>query len=134
MAMNHKPNIKQCWKRAVVGINLTTGERHEWPSVSTAAEGCGMQASWFGHLLRGHQVANGWLCAYADYQDWVAERLEYLKRSGKYSMNKNKGKGSSTKGKVALRIDSRTVIFVWPEDATPEYAEQYRNKIKGIEK
>ena len=30
---------------------------------------------------------------------------------------------------VSLRIDSHTVIMVTPEKATPEYAEQYREKL-----
>lgn len=129
--MNTKPNKKTCYSRAVVGINLTTDERRQWPSVKTAAEGCGMQASWFTHLLRGHQPANGWLCAYEDEQDWFAERLDYFKRSGKFKRT-DPSKDKSMKGKVALRIDSRTVIYVTPDKATPEYAQQYLNKIKGI--
>lgn len=34
--------------------------------------------------------------------------------------------------KKAQRIDSRTVIYVTHDKATPEYAQQYLNKIKGI--
>lgn len=129
--MNTKPTKKTCYSRAVVGINLTTDERRQWPSVKTAAEGCGMQASWFTHLLIGHLPTNGWLCAYADEQDWVAEKLDYYKRSGKFKRT-DPTKSKSMKGKVALRIDSRTVIYVTPDKATPEYAQQYLNKIKGI--
>lgn len=33
--MNTKPNKKTCYSRAVVGTNLTTGERRKWPSVKT---------------------------------------------------------------------------------------------------
>lgn len=123
--MNKHPNKKRSWCRAVVGYNLTTGERHEWPSVKTAAEGCGMQASWFTVLLKQKRTTNGWLCAYADDEKSILGKLEYHMRSGKYAVNTN-AKGKGLKGKVALRIDSRTVIYVTPDKATPEYADEYR--------
>lgn len=75
--------------------------------------------------------ANGWLCAYADDQDWVADRIEYMKRSGKYTFNKNMRKASSSKGKVALRIDSRTVIYVDRKKANETYAEEYRKRLEA---
>lgn len=34
-------------------------------------------------------------------------------------------------GKVPLKLDSRTVILVRPEDATPEYADRYRARVEG---
>ena len=127
---NPNPTIKTCWKRAVVGVNLTTGQRVKWQSVRMAADAVGFDPSWFTHLLKENRPANGWLCAYEDEEDKMKDRLDWCKRSGKYAKIKPNA-AKSTKGKVALRIDSRTVIYVKPENATPEYAEEYRQRISN---
>ena len=128
---NPHPTIKTCYSRSVVGYNLTTGERRQWKSVRQAAESVGMNQSWFNHLLKENRPSNGWLCAYAEDESVIEERLCYYRRSGKFAKNASKKK-RQTDGLVALRLDRRTVIYVNPDEATPEYAQQYLNKIKGI--
>ena len=128
--MNKHPNKKSCYKRPVVGINLTTGERVEFPSVNQAADQVGMNPSWFTTLMRQKRPANDYICAYADDQRWLDEKAEYLMRTGRYE-RKSPKKGKNNKGLVQLRIDSRTVIYVKPSEATLEYAESYRKQMKG---
>lgn len=70
-----------------------------------------------------------WYFCRTDEVESKAERIRYLiakwRKEGMPIEATRKPKAKL----VSLRIDSHTVIMVPPEKATPEYAEQYREKM-----
>jgi hypothetical protein len=57
------------------------------------------------------------------------ERIRYLSNKWIKEGMPIKGPRKPKPKLVPLRLDSHTVILVKPEKATPEYAEQYRQKL-----
>ena len=111
-------------------VNLETLERKYFPSFTAAAVHTGVGKVQVSKCFRDDKPFNGWYFCPADKVGEKTERIRYL--SNKW-IKEGAIKGPrNTKPKpklVPLRIDSHTVIYVKPEKATPEYAEQYRQKL-----
>lgn len=112
-------------------VNLETLERKYFPSFTAAAVHTGVGKMQVSKCFRDDTPFNGWHFCPADKVGEKTERIRYLSnkwiKEGMPVQQRN-----STKPKeslVSLRIDSHTVIYVKPEKATPEYAEQYRQKL-----
>lgn len=128
--MNTKPYHKTCYSRAVVTYHIATGTRREFPSVTRAADFVDVSSSWLGHILRTNHKAGDYIAAYVEDEEKAKERLRFYQNKREYRRDGAKTV-ASTRGKVALRIDSRTVIYVDKRNATEEYAEAYRRRIAG---
>ena len=114
-------------------VNLETLERKYFPSFSAAAVHTGVGKEQVAKCFHQDTPFNGWYFCPTDKVGEKTERIRYL--SNKWIKEGMPIKGPrNTKPKqklVSLRIDSHTVIMVPPEKATPEYAEQYREKLKS---
>lgn len=112
----------------VTTFNLDTLERIDFPSMAHAADHCLVDRSMLQKYLRNDQMWRGWYWCPTDVADQRMERVLYLSRRWK-AEGKPIGRKPGKPALVPLRLDSHTVILVKPEKATPEYAEQYRQKL-----
>ena len=116
----------------VTAFNLETLERIDFPSMARAADHCLVDKSMLQKYLRNDQMWRGWYWCPTEVADLRMERVLYLSRRWKAEGKPIGRKRGKAKPKlVALRIDRHTVIMVTPENATPEYAEKYREKLKS---
>lgn len=113
----------------VTAFNLDTLERTDFASMARAADHCQVNKSVLSVYMRKDQMWRGWYWCPTDVADLRTDRVLYLSRRWKAKC-RPVGCGSGKPELVPLRINSYTVIFVKPEKATPEYAEQYRQKIQ----
>jgi hypothetical protein len=112
-------------------VNLGTLERKTFPSVNSAARHLGFVVDTVRIHFNNDTPFNGWyFCAAADI-DTKTERIRYLSEKWKKEgMPVKRRADTKPKGQlVSLRIDHHTVIMVPPDKATPEYAEQYRERM-----
>jgi hypothetical protein len=113
----------------VTAFNLDTLERLDFPSMALAADHCLVDKSMLHKYMRNDQMWRGWYWCPTEVADLRMDRVLYLSRRWQ---SEDKPKAYSRKEQpklVPLRIDSHTVILVKPEKATPEYAEEYRQKL-----
>ncbi len=113
----------------VTAFNLDTLERIDFPSMARAADHCLVDKSMLQKYLRNDQMWRGWYWCMTDQVEEKAERVQYLSRRWKAEGKPRSRKRTAQKILVPLRLDSHTIILVKPEKATPEYAEQYRQKL-----
>lgn len=118
-------------KRKVVGYNLETGERRMWGTMSACAETIGTSVSYILIVIKNDRPLKGWCLAYEEREQ---KAIDLYERGGQPRNKPTKRTplrkpAKCNKGLVSLRIDSHTVIWVKPEDATEEYAEQYREML-----
>ena len=116
-----------------VAVNLETMERKYFPSFAAASVYTGVCTWQVAKCFHQDTPFNGWYFCLTDNVESKTERIRYL--SNKWIKEGMPIKGPRyTKLKpklVPLRLDSHTVILVKPEKATPEYAEEYREKLKS---
>ena len=114
-------------------VNLETLERKYFPSFSAAAVHTGVGKEQVAKCFHQDTPFNGWYFCPTDKVGEKTERIRYLSNKWiKEGMPIKGPRNTMPKPKlVSLRIDSHTVIMVPPEKATPEYAEQYREKLKS---
>lgn len=124
-----KPKPKTCYSRRCVIYDIETGQRSEAPSITKAAAKIGCSTSFLGQIIRAGMNTNGFVVTYIEDEQKALVKLRALQAKGDYKPRKQRKREEKL---VPLRIDSRTIIFVTPDKATPEYAKQYLNKIKGI--
>ncbi len=112
-------------------VNLETLERKYFPSFTAAAVHTGVGKMQVSKCFRDDTPFNGWYFCPADKVGEKTERIRYL--SNKWIKEgmpvKRRNATKPKESLVSLRLDSHTVILVKPEKATPEYAEQYRQKL-----
>ena len=115
----------------VTAFNLDTLERLDFPSMARAADHCMVDKSMLQKYLRNDQMWRGWYWCPTEVADLRMERVLYLSRRWQSEDRPKPRKPTkrSQKTLVSLRIDSHTCILVPPDKATPEYAEQYRQKL-----
>lgn len=114
------------YKRNVIGYNIETGERREWKSLNVAAEDIGTTYSYLAHLTHDRaSIVKGWAVSYPEFE---ADAVSLYENGGKkerdYRRSKRMAKAPN-KNLVPLRIKDKLVIWVKPEQATEEYAEEY---------
>ena len=113
----------------VTAFNLDTLERHDFPSMARAADYCMVDKSMLQKYLKNDQMWRGWYwCPTADVEAKM-DRVQYLSRRWQSEDRPKAYRRKEQPKLVPLRLDSHTVILVKPEKATPEYAEQYRQKL-----
>ncbi len=128
---NSHPTKKTCYSRTVVVYDIATGMRTEYKSVTQAAAAVGMCQSWFGQILRSSMHANGFICAYIEDEAKAIEKLRNYQSRREFS----KVSTREPKGKmVTLMVKKGLWIQVREEDATPEYAEQYLQRLEESNK
>ena len=114
-------------------VNLETLEQKYFPTFKAAAVHTGVSKEQISKCFHQDTPFNGWYFCSPDQVEDKTERIRYL--SNKWIKEGMPIKGPrNTKPKpklVPLRIDSHTVIYVKPEKATHEYAEEYREKLKS---
>lgn len=112
-------------------VNLETLERKYFPSFVAASVHTGVDKVQVFKCFHQDTPFNGWYFCPTDIVESKTERIRYL--SNKWIKDGMPIKGpritKPNPNLVSLRIDSHTVILVKPEKATPEYAEQYREKM-----
>lgn len=117
-------------------VNLETLERKYFPSFTAAAVHTGVGKMQVSKCFRDDTPFNGWYFCPADKVGEKTERIRYLSnkwiKEGMPVQQRNATKPKESL--VSLRIDSHTVILVKPENATEEYAEKYREKLKSQSK
>lgn len=110
---------------AIVGYSVEGLERRVWRSISEAARELGTTPAYMSNIIRDGRSFRGWCIAKTRNEQ---NALELAKNGGKRTEQAKEHKPKAKTGKlVSLRIDSRTVIWVEPEDATEEFAKMYRN-------
>ena len=113
-------------KRNVIGYNIETGERREWRSLSVAAEEIGATYSYLAHLTHDKaSIVKGWAVAYPEYE---ADAVSLYENGGRKERDCRRSKRmvkAPNKGTVPLVLKNKTVIWVKPEQATKEFAENY---------
>lgn len=115
--MRVKPKPKTCYSRRCVIYDIATGTRSETPSITKAAAKIGCSTSFLGQIIRAGMNTNGYVVAYIEDEQKALIKLRALQEQ-----RRNEEK------LVPLRIDSRTTIYVKPENATEAYAEQWRQR------
>lgn len=113
----------------VTAFNLDTLERKDFDSISKAAVYCRVDKSMLQKYMRNDQMWSGWYWCPTEQADLCQDRVLYLSRRWK-AEGKPLAQKYKTTTLVPLRIDNHTVIYVRPEKATEEYAEQYRKKLE----
>lgn len=113
----------------VTAFNLDTLERLDFPSMARAADHCLVDKSMLQKYLRNDQMWRGWYWCPTEVADLRMERVLYLSRRWQSEDKPKSYRRKESPKLVPLRLDSHTVIYVKPEKATPEYAEQYRQKL-----
>jgi hypothetical protein len=112
-------------------VNLCTLERKLYPSINVAARHLDFHVDTVRIHLNNDTPFNGWYFCPASDIEAKTERIRFLsdkwKKEGMPVKQRNATKPQESL--VSLRIDSHTVIMVPPEKATPEYADQYREKL-----
>jgi hypothetical protein len=126
---NPNPPKKTTYSNPVVSYDLETGKWHNYRSVSIAARSLDMSNTTILIALRQQKPAKKrWLFAYKGEESKISQVLAYHQEH--YNRHVRQVEGTKQKGKkVPLRIDTHTVIYVDPKDATEEYAEQYRQRL-----
>lgn len=112
-------------------FNLETLERKYFPSFIAAAVHTGVGKEQVAKCFHTDTPFNGWYFCPTDMVESKTERIRYLSNKWIKEGMPIKGPRKPKPALVPLRIDSHTVIYVKPEKATPEYAEQYREKLKS---
>ena len=110
-------------------VNLETLERKYFPSFIAAAVHTGVEKSQVAKCFHQDTPFNGWYFCPTDMVESKTERIRYLSNKWIKEGMPIKGPRNTKPKLVPLRLDSHTVILVKPEKATPEYAEQYRQKL-----
>ena len=113
----------------VTAFNLDTLERLDFPSMARAADHCMVDKSMLQKYLRNDQMWRGWYWCPTEVADLRMERVLYLSRRLQSEDRPKAYRRKESPKLVPLRLDSHTVILVKPEKATPEYAEEYRQKL-----
>lgn len=112
-------------------VNLETLERKYFPSFVAAAVHTGVGKEQVAKCFRQDTPFNGWYFCSPNQVGDKTERIRYLSNKWIKEGMPIKGPRKPKPKLVPLRLDSHTVIYVKPEKATPEYAEQYREKLKS---
>jgi hypothetical protein len=110
-------------------VNLETLERKYFPSFVAAAVHTGVSKEQISKCFHQDTPFNGWYFCPTDMVESKTERIRYLSNKWIKEGMPIKGPRKPKPKLVPLRIDSHTVIYVKPEKATPEYAEEYRQKL-----
>jgi hypothetical protein len=110
-------------------VNLETLERKYFPSFIAAAVHTGVSKEQISKCFHQDTPFNGWYFCPTDMVESKTERIRYLSNKWIKEGMPIKGPRKPKPKLVPLRIDSHTVIYVKPEKATPEYAEEYRQKL-----
>jgi hypothetical protein len=113
----------------VTAFNLDTLERIDFPSMARAADHCLVDKSMLTKYMRNDQMWRGWYWCPTEVADLRMERVRYLSRRWQSEDRPKACRRKEPPKLVPLRLDSHTVILVKPENATTEYAEQYRQKL-----
>ena len=113
----------------VTAFNLDTLERLDFPSMARAADHCLVDKSMLQKYLKNDQMWRGWYWCPTEVADLRMERVLYLSRRWQSEDRPKSYRRKESPKLVPLRLDSHTVILVKPEKATPEYAEEYRQKL-----
>ena len=110
-------------------VDLETMEKKYFSCIRRAAYACGVSPDMARlHMIDDRNYQKWYFCRTDEVND-KAERIRYL---GVKWRSEGIPLDAQRKPKVklvSLRIDSHTVIMVPPDKATPEYAEQYREKL-----
>lgn len=114
--------------RRVVAYDIATGERVEYQSATMAAGAVGCNVSWLNQVLRSRMHINGYVVGYLEDEAKALGKLRNYQSRGDYARSPRR---ATHNGKVPLRIDARTVIYVNPEQANEAYAERYRKMLSG---
>lgn len=120
--MKDKPKSKTCYSRKCVVYEIVTGKRREFPSLAMAAAMVGCSRSFLWQIIRAGMNTHGYVVAYIEDEEQAIVKLKALQARPEYRKMKQK----KERKLVPLRIDSKTIIYVPEEKATPEYAEAWR--------
>ena len=123
--MRVKPKPKTCYSRRCVIYDIATGTRSETHSITKAAAKIGCSTSFLGQIIMAGMNTNGFVVTYIEDEQKAIVKLRALQAKGDYKPRKQRKREEKL---VPLRIDARTVIYVTPDKATPEYAEQWRQR------
>ena len=110
-------------------VNLETLERKYFPTFKAAAVHTGVSKEQISKCFHQDAPFNGWYFCSPDQVEDKTERIRYLSNKWIKEGMPIKGPRKPKPKLVPLRLDSHTVLYVKPEKATPEYAEQYRQKL-----
>ena len=110
-------------------VNLETLEQKYFPTFKAAAVHTGVSKEQISKCFHQDAPFNGWYFCSPDQVEDKTERIRYLSNKWIKEGMPIKGPRNTKPKLVPLRLDSHTVLYVKPEKATPEYAEQYRQKL-----
>ena len=112
-------------------VNLETLEQKYFPTFKAAAVHTGVSKEQISKCFHQDAPFNGWYFCSPDQVEDKTERIRYLSNKWIKEGMPIKGPRKPKPKLVPLRLDSNTIILVKPEKATPEYAEEYREKLKS---
>ena len=112
-------------------VNLETLEQKYFPTFKAAAVHTGVSKEQISKCFHQDAPFNGWYFCSPDQVEDKTERIRYLSTKWIKEGMPIKGPRKPKPKLVPLRLDSHTIILVKPEKATPEYAEEYREKLKS---
>ena len=111
---------------AVTVVDLDSGETRSFPSIAKAAAWMCVEKTKASYMVNHGQQYLNWYC-YPTGEDRT-ELIEALKSRYKHYQKPVAKRKKAKTELVSLRIDAKTVIMVTPDKATPEYAEQWRQR------
>lgn len=109
----------------VVVFDIETGSRSEFRSIKEAAAFVGCDYNYMRKRLRDLLPFNGYTFASIENERSAKEKALSFRSRREYVPKRRKSIATSSKEKVPLRIDSRTVIYVTKDKANRKYAEQW---------
>ena len=113
----------------VTVVNLYTGTRRRFSTCGKAGECIGVCSTKVAQMAKTGSTYLNWFVYLTGNSDGVEAKITAL--MAKYRMEGptiRQREKKTNGGLVSLRIDDKTVIMVTPDKATPEYAEQWRQR------
>lgn len=120
--MRQKPKPKTCYSRRCVCYEIATGCRREFKSIRQMAAFIGCANTTCGMVMKSGLHTGDYIIAYIEDEQKAIVKLRTFQEKQNFKARKTKRK------EVPLRIDARTVIYVTPDKATPEYAQKWKEK------
>ena len=125
--MKKKSDNDNLVRRKVVAVSLETGDVREFPSLGSSAAAIEASPDWLRRHVDRIKPLKGYVWADPENIDKAKAEASRLRFEG--FVPRKPGCPRKTAGLVWLQLDSHTRIRVRPEEATPEFADNYRHRL-----
>lgn len=114
----------------VMSVNIATGELRRWKSIAAAARAVDVNVITITRAVKKVRASGNFVWCNPGDEQRAIEMADYMRKNGIEPQRRGRPK-KNRDDMVWLQIDSHTRIMVRPEEATPEFAIKYKNKLKN---